>query len=483
MSRQTVFGHLAEDTASFDELYPALARMRKKEPVLISQFEEVFTIARSFRHNVVEPRALEVDRKAMEDPTFVPEDILAEACRYRLFSQGFPKMLGGQGYPFGAALLACEEIAAGCLGIANLIYVNLLALCCVAATLNMKWIAQVADIVCSSEREGKPRLLSTGITEPGAGSDVEDDELVDQADLCCRARPVDGGYVLNGRKVFISNGSIADTHVVLMPLDPKRPSETTHCFVVRTGTPGFSIGRVERKMGQKACQAAELVFEECFVPDDHKISPESVYFRGIDLVLAATRGGVGAFGAGVARGAYERALHYCKTHTLAGKRMIEHQWVQFKLTKMLHNVLMARSMYVEALLANDQFGLAGLMRQPLLLWLDAALPSRITQRNQFRTMLSSRLTSTLMLKAASSITRAMMGIGSRTGDAAKVLGTDLGLENCYLAIDLMGSDGIRHDRGMEKLYRDAKLLQIYEGTNQINTRDIYKWTVGRPSSA
>jgi len=483
MPRETATGHLAEDSAPFDELYPGLARARKKEPEFVAACEEAFTIARRFRHEVVEPRALEIDRRAMLDPTFVPEDILSAACRYRLFSQGFPKMLGGQGFPFGAGLLACEEIAAGCLGIANLIYVNLLALSCVAATLNMRWITECADIVCSSEAAGRPRLLSTGITEPGAGSDVEDDELVNHADLCCRARQVSGGYVLNGRKVFISNGSVADTHVVLMPLDPRRPSETTHVFIVRTGSPGFSIGRVERKMGQKACQAAELVFEECFVPEDHMISPESVYLRGIDLVLAATRGGVGAFGAGVARGAYERALHYCKTHSLAGKRMIEHQWVQFKLTTMLRNVLMARAAYIEAMLANDQFGLMGLMRQPILLWMDALLPSRVTSTQRFRNLLSSRHASALMQRAVSTITRSAMAIGSRIGDAAKVLGTDLGVENCYLAIDLMGRDGIRHDCGMEKLYRDAKLLQIYEGTNQINTRDIYKCTIGRPSYA
>jgi alkylation response protein AidB-like acyl-CoA dehydrogenase len=227
MSMKDTIGHLGEDNADFEELYPTLARVKKSEPKLIRYYEEAFMIAREFRHKVVEPRALEIDRKAMEDPTYVDADALRLACEYGLFSMGFPRMLGGQGSPFGAVTVACEEISAGCVGIANLIYVNGLAISCVAATFNLRWIADFADIVCQSEKTGNPRLLSTAITEPGAGSDVEDDELVKYADLCCSARPVQGGYLLNGRKVFISNGSVADTHVVLMPTDPKSPAETT----------------------------------------------------------------------------------------------------------------------------------------------------------------------------------------------------------------------------------------------------------------
>jgi len=478
-----VTGHLVEDSADFDELYPSLARLKKKEPRLIRHYEEAFATAREFRHKVAEQRALDIDRKAMEDPTYVDAETLRLACEYRLFSMGFPRMLGGQGSPFGAISVACEAISAGCAGIANLVYVNGLAISCVAATMNLRWIAEFAEIVCGSEKTGRPRLLSTAITEPGAGSDVEDDELVRDADLCCSARPVQGGYLLNGRKVFISNGSVADTHVVLMATDPKRPAETSHSFRVRTGTPGFSIGRVERKMGQKACQAAELIFEDCFVPEEDRMASESVYLRGIDFVLAGTRGGVGAFGAGVARGAFERALHYCKTHDLRGTRMIEHQWVQFKLTRMLRNATMARTSFVEAIMANEQFGLIGIMNQPIINIMDSIVPTRLSTSPRFQKALQSGRSTALIQKAADSLTRRMMGIASRQGDAAKILGTDMGIENCYLAIDLMGGDGIRHDRGMEKCYRDAKLLQIYEGTNQINARDIYKCTLGRPASA
>ena len=302
-----------------------------------------------------------------------------------------------------------------------------------------------------------------------------------RADLCCSARPVSGGYLLNGRKVFISNGSVADTHVVVAPTDPSRPAETTYTFRVRTGTPGFSIGRVERKMGQKACPAAELIFEDCFVPEQDKMSDECIYDRGIDLVLGGTRGGVGAFGAGVARGAYERALAYCRATELQGKPMIEHQWVQFTLTRMLRNVMMARNAYLEALFSNEQAGLLHAIYTPAMKRLDRALPDRVISSRPMQKALGSRAMTAALRRELDALSRDMIRRSSRCGAAAKVLGTDLGMENCSLAIDLMGADGIRHDRGIEKLYRDAKLLQIYEGTNQINARDVYKNTVGAPA--
>jgi len=417
----------------------------------------------------------------MEDPTYVDQDTLRLACEYRLFSQVFPRMMGGQGFPFGASMVSCEEIAAGCLGLANLIFVNCLAIACVSSSFDLEWIMEFADIVCESEKAGKPRLLSTAITEPGAGSDVEDDELVNRADLCSHAKPVSGGYLLNGRKVFISNGHIADTHVVFAPTDPKKPGETMHGFRVRAGTPGLSIGRVERKMGQKACAAAELIFEDCFIPQKDRMSRESTYIRGVELALGATRGGVGAFGAGVARGAFERALSYCRTHRLAGKPMIEHQWVQFKLTRMLQNVLTARSAYLEALLTNEQDGLLFATNPPILTRVEAVLPERVITSRAFRRMLRYGPAGKLIRTLADSLTHERLQRASARGASAKSLGTDLGMENCSLAMDLMGPDGIRHDRGMEKLYRDAKLLQIYEGTNQINLREVFKASLGRPA--
>jgi alkylation response protein AidB-like acyl-CoA dehydrogenase len=161
--------------------------------------------------------------------------------------------------------------------------------------------------------------------------------------------------------------------------------------------------------------------------------------------------------------------------------MLEHQWVQFKLTRMLQNVMIARRSYLEALFSNEQFGLLYTSNHPALAKMDAILPERIFRSKAFRKLLLSGPMKNILRKLGDSLTPEAVRRASRTGATAKVLGTDLGMENCSMAIDLMGCDGIRHDRGMEKLYRDAKLLQIYEGTNQINTREIYKGFLGRPA--
>lgn len=473
----------SKDFLDFEDLCPELTRFHGNNPGLIRTYKEAFQRARAFRLDVVEPRGPEIERRALADPAYVDAETLSRACEYRLFSLGIPRTMGGQGLPVGALFLCCEELSAGCLGIANLINAHYLAIFSVLGTFNVKWLERLAEMVCEGERTGRPRLLSTAITEPGAGSDVEDEELVKRGDLCCEARPVKGGYLLNGRKVFTTNGSIAEAHVVVMPTDRMNPVETTHGFIVYTGTPGFRTGRIERKMGQIACPACELVFEDVFVPEDNRVSRDSIYKRSMELVFAATRGGVGVFGTGVARGAYERALHYCRTHELGGRPMIEHQWIQFKLTRMLKNVIAARNAYTEALQANEKYGLFRILGHPLLLKLDARVPAKLAKNRVFQKTLKSGMTTHLLRQWAGSITRPMQRTASRFNDDAKIIGADLGLENCYLAIDLMGGDGIRHDHGMEKLYRDAKLVQIYEGTNQINARDLYKCTVGTPATS
>ena len=476
----TVF---ARETFDFEDLYPDLSGLHRNQPKLIQRYRKAFTLAREFRLEVIERRALDIELRVMADPSYVDEETLSRACDFRLFSLGIPRIMGGRGFPVGALFLCCEELCAGCLGIANLLIAHYLAIFSVLGTSNMKWLNELAHMICEGERRGRPTLLSTALTEPEAGSDVEDEGLVRRAILCCEARPVKGGYELTGRKVFTTNGNIAAAHVVVMPTDRLNPADTTYGFVVRAGTPGLTVGRIERKMGQMACPASELVFEKVFVPEENRLGRESIYRRSLELVFSATRGGVGLFGAGVARGAFERALGYCKRTDLKGKPMIEHQWVQFKLTRMLNNILAARRAYVEALLTNEAFGLFRILNHPLLAGLDASLPSWLIRGRLFRILLRSRVLSTFLGKWEGSLSRSLFQKAAAMNDAAKIIGSDLGLENCSLAMDLMGHQGIRHDHGMEKLYRDAKLVQIYEGTNQINARDLYRCTLGPPAES
>jgi acyl-CoA dehydrogenase len=462
--------------ASFDEMYPSLALLRRHRPQAVADFERALDTARRFRRAYVDAHALSIDRRVAEDPTYVADDAIREAARHGLFAMMVPRLFGGMGLPFGAMAIAIEEISAGCVGIANLVAVHGLALSTVAATGDLSKMEEVCRLLAESEPTGRPKLLSTAITEPGAGTDVEDAELVRTARLSCEARPVRGGYRLNGRKVFISNGSIAHTHVVIMPTDRRRPVETTFAFLVETGTKGFSVGRVERKMGQKACPAAELVFEDCFIPEDRRIASRPLHQRSIELVLGATRGGVGAFGAGVVRGAYERAVAYAQTRTLGGRPLTDHQWVQLRLADMYRNVKIARAAYVEALLTNERFGLASLSgggAQDVT----RRLPRSVLESDVTRRLLSSRAVRKGARRAVEELPRGHIDVSSAHGAAAKVTTSDLAMENCHIALDLMGADGLRHTQGVEKLYRDAKLLQIYEGTNQLNRMEIFNKAV------
>lgn len=466
--------------SSFDEMFPTLVYLRKYRPRTIAQFEEVLDKCRRFRKLHIDPNALRLDRMIMNDSRYVAEDLIRATASERLFTTMIPAIFGGGGYSFGAFMIGMEELAAGCLGIANLMGVHGLALSTVAATGDLGHMEDICRELATTEKAGKPHLLSTAITEPSAGTDVEDIELLRKARLVCEAKPVKGGYRLNGRKVFISNGSIAQTHIVIMVTDRNKPDQTMWCFRVDNGTPGFSIGRVERKMGQKACPAAELVFEDCFIPEMNRIGSHPVAGRGVDMVLGATRGAVGVFGTGVARGAYERALAYAQTHKVRGKWLIDQQWVQFRLTDMYRNVMMGRASYIEAMLSNELFGLSSLISAaPAAQEMSKHLPSRLFDNPVMKAVLHNPRTRSAVWDRISGIPEWKSSSACAFGEAAKVLGTDVGMANCSMAVDIMGADGLRHDRGMEKLFRDSKLLQIYEGTNQLNRIEIYKHAVNR----
>ncbi|MCC6553776.1 MAG: acyl-CoA/acyl-ACP dehydrogenase [Polyangiaceae bacterium] len=474
--------HAACIEASFDQMYPVFAALRRHRPRLVADYERILREARRFRREVIEPNALAIERQIMRDPTWVAEDALRAAARYGWFSMMIPKMFGGQGLSFGAMMVGIEEMAAGCLGLANLFAVHGLAVSTVAATGDVQGMEKVSRLLAESEKQGCPALLSTAITEPGAGSDVEDVDLLPGARLQCEATPVRGGYRLNGRKVFISNGSIARIHVVIMPTDRRRPVDTTFAFLVETGTPGLRIGRVERKMGQKACPAAELVFEDCFVPESSRLHSKPLPGRRIELVLGATRGGVAVFGAGVARGAYERALAYARTHALGGRWLIDQQWVQMRLSDMLRNVMLARASYVDAMLSNELFGLSALASSGTANEISRLLPQALFDARAVRRVVVSRRTQQMLQSSIEGLPTYQVDTASAFGAASKVSATDLGIESCHMALDIMGADGLRHDQGVEKLYRDAKLLQIYEGTNQINRIELYKRGVNRAAT-
>jgi len=340
--------------------------------------------------------------------------------------------------------------------------------------------------VAEGERSGWPCLISLAVTEPGAGTDVEEVELLDKGSVSCHARKVKGGYVVNGTKVFISMGHLSTWTVLYAYTDLRHPAESTVGLMVKTGMKGFSLGSHEDKMGQRACPASELVFEDCFVPDELVLFDEgharafskkprrTLAQTYIDYVVSATRPGVCAFGVGAARGALEKALDYASKTQLNGRPLIDHEWVQSRLAQMYANVALGRLAYQEANHANSLRGLYRLLQFKPLYYYFLLMPDAYFKRVISPT-LDKRITTNLMGRvsfdwAKQEDIRCCSGWAS----LAKITGTDLGLANCRAALEIMGAAGLRHDLGAEKLLRDIKLLQIYEGTNQLNRLNLFK---------
>lgn len=454
------------------ESLPVLAYLDRRGIDLTPRVRQVVDRAAAFRREIVEPHALVVDRQVARDPEHVAHHLIEAAARRGWFGLVVPRVFGGEGLPLGALVFGLEELAAGCLGITNLVAVHGLALCTIASVGALDGMERACRAIVEGERRGRPALLSTALTEPSAGTDIEDLALLRGARIGSEATPAPGGYRLSGRKVFISNGSIAAYHVVFMPTDRARPAETLTTFLVPADAPGVSVTRVEHKMGQRACPAAELLFDDCFVPDADRLGP--VTGKTLELVLGATRGGVGAFGAGVARGAYERALRWASGHDLRGRPALSHQWVRFRLVHMRRNVMIARAAYLDAMLSNELFGLAGAIAGGRIERLLEHVPRGVAERLPLTRLPGAGESLRERLDA---LPEREVGLASAYGSHAKVTGSDLGMENCQIALDLLGADGLREESGVEKLFRDAKLLQIYEGTNQLNRLELYKHLV------
>lgn len=479
---------LMEEYPRFVDIMNGLVATEKLPKGVVKECREAMALARRFNRTVARKYALELDRKMQEDPTYLPWELIEEANRWGFFTMWIPKLFGGKGWSLSSLSPFVEELASECLGITNLIGVHYFGFSILVATLNVRLIDKISREVVEGEKTGKPCLVSGAVTEPEAGTDAEEVELLARARVRCHARKVEGGYVVNGRKIFISNGHLSTWHMLVAYEDLEKPDETMIAFAVKNGTPGFSFGRMEKKMGQKGCPASELVFEDCFIPDENllvaasqlqgmKRGPKELGMQLIDFVVSATRPGVGAMGAGVARGAFEIALQFARETEVEGRLLINHEWAQCLLAEMFKNAALARLSYMEANYSNSMYGMARLLSFKPLYYYHHAMPTSIFDRF---------MPAANELDVTTGVYRKLVMDGQSDEDArrasgwaslAKVAGTDLGVKNCQLALELMGQAGLRHDRRAEKCLRDAKLLQIYEGTNQLNRLNLFKCLV------
>lgn len=461
---------------------------------------EAVAHARRFVEEVVRPRALELDLLLQQDPFHLPWELVEEANRWGLYTMFLPRLFGGKGYNLPALSFVLEELASACTGIANLVGVHYLGVATLTASWNVRLMNRIMRETVEGERTGRPCLISLAITEPEAGTDVEEVELLRKARVTCHAERVKGGYLVNGRKIFISNGHLSTWHMLVAYEDLDHPERGTVMLAVRTGTRGFSFGRVENKMGQKACPASELVFEDCFIPEENvcfdpsyirKVEQAGRFLGGprrsvegytaqvIHYVVSTSRAGVGGFATGVARGAFQEALRFALETEVGGRRLVDQEWARCLLAEMYKNVALARLSYVETNYANSLYGMF-----KVLLWKPAYYLMKWTPQVLFDRVLQPLLDwdiTTLAFRRLMMDGQADEEIQRTSGWASlsKFAASDLGLRNCQLALELMGQAGVRHDRAVEKHLRDSKLLQIYEGTNQLNRLNLFHCLVGR----
>jgi acyl-CoA dehydrogenase len=484
------FKMLLEREPKFIDIMCSLEATAKQPKGIISETKEVVAIARKFNDEVVRPYALELDRKRTEDPEFLPWEFVKKANEWGFYTMWIPKIFGGKGCCMPSMSYFIEEIGSACLAMANLIGVHYLGFATLTATWNMRLVNRLAREVVKGEKTGTACLITLAITEPGAGTDVEEVDLVDKGKITCHAEKVKGGYVVNGRKVFISNGHISAWHMLIAYSDLKHPADTPVVLAVPTGAKGFSFGRQEHKMGQKGCPASELIFEDCFVPDElvamddeqcRSLSRNTreANMQVIDYVVSATRAGVGAFGTGVARGAFEEALKFAGETEVDGKLLINHEWAQCMLAEMYKNVTIGRLCYVETNYANGMYGFFKTLQMKPVYYYVKMLPKFYINLAISPLMNKPFMTKLMRKISLDGQTDEEIHRTSGWASIAKVVGTDMGIRNCQLALELMGQAGLRQDRVAEKHLRDSKLLQIYEGTNQLNRLNIFKCLIAR----
>jgi alkylation response protein AidB-like acyl-CoA dehydrogenase len=256
------------------------------------------------------------------------------------------------------------------------------------------------------------RLVAFGLTEPNAGSDA--------AGIQTTAKLEGNEYILNGTKQWITNGGEAEIYTIIAMTDRSKGARGASAFIVEKGSPGFYFGKKEKKMGIRASATRELIFDNCRIPKDNILGREGLGFIVAMKTIDNSRTGVGAQGVGVAQGAFEEAVKFARQRIQFGQPVISFQAVQHMLADMSAEIEAARA---------------------------------------------------LVYSVARYIESGAKDI-SKESAMAKVFATDMAMRVTTNAVQVMGGSGYMREYPVEKMMRDAKVLQIYEGTNQIQRNVI-----------
>ncbi len=356
--------------------------------------------ARGIARQIVAPRAHDIDASAE-----FPQDIRTVFAEKDLLALPFDEQYGGTGTGALALIIAIEEISKVCATSGLILAVQELGSLPIklAGTEEQKqqWLPRLA----SGEW-----LAAYGLTEPGSGSD--------SAGMLTTARREGDEWVLNGSKRFITNGGVADLYVVFAKTDPDQKHRGISAFVVPATSPGFSVGKLEKKMGIKGSTTAELHFDECRIPAGNILGAEGTGFTLAMQVLDRSRPGVAAQALGIAEGATEYAGRYLLEREQFGRPIAELQGLQFMLADMQTKCCAA---------------------QELLYKTGSLMDAADTPRAEL----------------------------TRYSAMAKLFCSDVAMDVSTDAVQLLGGYGYISEYPVERMMRDAKITQIYEGTNQV----------------
>jgi alkylation response protein AidB-like acyl-CoA dehydrogenase len=459
--------------------YPPLAALRQHDRRGIDRIIKVVEDCTEFNRRYAEPIALEVDERIGREPDYFNWDVIKAGCKYRLLSIPIPEGVGGLagGYPVTTAVLALEELCSICSGIGVVFGAHALGvLPLLTAGAMAHWDTVLHEIV-TEEKKGNPVIMAYAITEPSAGTDVEEPEFLAVGKIGMEAKRTKGGYVLNGTKCFISNGREAKYITLTAAMDRNRPLETWTTFLIEKDMPGYSTPRVELKMGQRMTHATELQFDDVFVPDSHVLGyPGDGMANGILMVMAASRGPIAAIATGIARGAYEHFMSWAH-RTRNGHKPIEEERIQMAAADMSAMMAQNRTMFLNAGLAADSaFG--KIFTSPLIRT-TYMYPRSIRASKPVYSILNSKLGKAFINGVMNFyVPDEDMTYFLAMASMAKFSASDNAMKITSRALELMGADDSEDRLWVEKCFRDAKLTQIYEGTNQLNRLCYYASHIG-----